>query len=56
VKPAFDVFIAPTKTHADIIVPRGGDNEVSGGKLIILQIFVNFWHLKKHFKGVLKAF
>jgi len=29
VKPSFDLFIAPTKTFADIIVPRGGDNEVN---------------------------
>ena len=29
VKPAFDVFIAPSMTHADIIVPRGGENEVA---------------------------
>ena len=35
VKPSFDVFIAPTKTHADIIVPRGGDNEVMGWKRVL---------------------
>jgi uridine kinase len=29
VKPAFDVFIAPSMVHADIIVPRGGENEVA---------------------------
>lgn len=29
VKPAFDYYIAPTKTHADIIVPRGGDNKIA---------------------------
>ena len=29
VKPAFDYYIAPTRVHADIIVPRGGDNEVA---------------------------
>ncbi len=29
VKPAFDYYIAPTMTHADIIVPRGGENEVA---------------------------
>ena len=28
VKPAFDHYIAPTMAHADIIVPRGGENEV----------------------------
>ena len=29
VKPAFDFYIAPTMSHADIIVPRGGENEVA---------------------------
>ncbi len=29
VKPAFDLFIAPSMVHADIIVPRGGENEVA---------------------------
>ncbi|MDO4710333.1 MAG: uridine kinase [Peptostreptococcaceae bacterium] len=29
VKPMFDRFIEPTKRHADIIVPRGGKNEVA---------------------------
>ena len=29
VKPAYDRFIAPTMTYADIIVPRGGENQVA---------------------------
>ena len=29
VKPAFDYYIAPSMQHADIIVPRGGENEVA---------------------------
>jgi uridine kinase len=29
VKPAFDYYIAPTMTFADIIVPRGGDNKIA---------------------------
>lgn len=29
VKPAFDNFILPTKRYADIIIPRGGDNEIA---------------------------
>jgi len=29
VKPSFDTFIHPTKRHADIVVPRGGDNIVA---------------------------
>lgn len=28
-KPAFDDFVLPTKKHADIIIPRGGDNHVA---------------------------
>ena len=28
-KPSFDTYIAPTKTHADIIIPRGVDNLVA---------------------------
>ncbi|CAG7835798.1 unnamed protein product [Allacma fusca] len=29
VKPSFDLYIAPQMAHADIIVPRGGDNNVA---------------------------
>lgn len=29
VKPAFYHYIAPSMVHADIIVPRGGENEVA---------------------------
>lgn len=29
VKPSFEHYIAPLMAHADIIVPRGGDNEVA---------------------------
>lgn len=29
VKPAYDYYIAPTMRHADIIIPRGGENEVA---------------------------
>ena len=29
VKPSFDYYIAPLTLHADIIVPRGGENEVA---------------------------
>ncbi|XP_006647152.1 uridine kinase-like protein 3 [Oryza brachyantha] len=29
VKPAFEDFILPTKKYADIIIPRGGDNDVA---------------------------
>lgn len=29
VKPSFEEFILPSKKHADIIIPRGADNEVA---------------------------
>lgn len=29
VKPSFDYYIAPTMSDADIIVPRGGDNQIA---------------------------
>jgi len=29
VKPSYCNYIAPTMAHADIIVPRGGDNKVA---------------------------
>jgi uridine kinase len=29
VKPAFEDFILPTKKYADVIIPRGGDNDVA---------------------------
>ncbi|XP_014664424.1 PREDICTED: uridine-cytidine kinase-like 1 isoform X2 [Priapulus caudatus] len=29
VKPAFEHYIAPSMAHADIIVPRGGENEIA---------------------------
>ncbi|KAJ7970741.1 Uridine kinase [Quillaja saponaria] len=29
VKPSFDDFVLPTKKYADIIIPRGGDNDVA---------------------------
>lgn len=29
VKPSFSHYIAPSMVHADIIVPRGGDNTVA---------------------------
>ena len=45
VKPAFDHYIAPSMTHADLIVPRGGENEVAI-KLIVqhVQVNINIWY------------
>ena len=39
VKPSFDYYIAPTMIHADLIVPRGGENEVAI-KLIVQHVQV----------------
>ena len=39
VKPAFDYYIAPSMVHADLIVPRGGENEVAI-KLIVQHVQV----------------
>ena len=39
VKPAYDRFIATTMTYADIIVPRGGENQV--GLLIEKNMRIN---------------
>lgn len=38
VKPAYSNYIAPTMAHADIIVPRGGDNKVA------IQLIVQHVH------------
>lgn len=29
VKPSFEEFILPSKKHADVIIPRGADNDVA---------------------------
>lgn len=34
VKPAFSHYIAPSMQHADIIVPRGGENTVAIGLIV----------------------
>ena len=28
-KPAFDDFVLPSKKYADVIIPRGGENDVA---------------------------
>lgn len=38
VKPSYCNYIAPTMAHADIIVPRGGDNKVA------IQLIVQHVH------------
>jgi uridine kinase len=42
VKPMHDLFVEPSKAHADLILPEGGQNRVA---LEVLQAFVTF-HLE----------
>ena len=53
VKPAFDYYIAPSMVHADLIVPRGGENEVAI-KLIVqhVQVKVNDFEITHKFNKV----
>jgi len=46
VKPAFDEFIAPTKRFADIIIPRGADNQVA------IDLLVEHIKRQLHARGV----
>lgn len=45
VKPAFDYYIAPTMTFADIIVPRGGDNRIA------IDLIVKHVHRELYTRG-----
>jgi uridine kinase len=47
VKPAFIHYIAPTMVHADIIVPRGGQNEVA------IELIVHHVHTQLQLVSVL---
>jgi uridine kinase len=29
VRPSYEQFVAPSKQHADVIVPRGGENQAA---------------------------
>jgi uridine kinase len=42
VKPMHDLFVEPSKAHADLILPEGGQNRIA---LEVLQAFVAF-HLE----------
>lgn len=46
VKPAFDHYIAPTMVHADLIVPRGGENQIA------LNLIVQHVHTQLVSRGV----
>ena len=55
VKPSYDDYCAPTKKYADIVVPRGAENDVAIN-LIICHIQVSglvktFVYYKFHFEG-----
>ncbi|XP_066250007.1 uridine-cytidine kinase-like 1 [Euwallacea similis] len=45
VQPSFNHYIAPLMTHADIIVPRGGENEVA------IQLIVQHVHTQLQLRG-----
>lgn len=45
VQPSFNHYIAPLMVHADIIVPRGGDNEVA------IQLIVQHVHTQLQLRG-----
>lgn len=46
VKPAFDHHIAPSMVHADLIVPRGGDNKVA------INVIVRHVHTQLQSRGL----
>jgi uridine kinase len=49
VKPMHDLFVEPTKQHADLIVPEGGSNSVA---LDVLSVYVKqFINLAAAFRG-----
>jgi uridine kinase len=46
VKPMFDFYIAPSMIHADLIVPRGGENQVA------IDLIVQHVHTQLQCKGL----
>ncbi|CAL5368317.1 unnamed protein product [Camellia sinensis] len=48
VKPSFDEFILPSKKHADIIIPRGADNDVAIDLIACnrVQLFSSSWIIR----------
>ncbi|KAI1295439.1 Uridine-cytidine kinase-like 1 [Halotydeus destructor] len=46
VKPSFDYYIAPSVIHADLIVPRGGENQVA------INLVVQHVHTQLQLRGV----
>lgn len=47
VQPSFNHYIAPSMIHADIIVPRGGENEVA------IQLIVQHVHTQLQLVNIL---
>lgn len=47
VKPSFDYYIAPSVTHADLIVPRGHDNSVA------INLIVQHVHMQLQLRGMM---
>ena len=45
VKSSFDYYIAPTVIHADLIVPRGGENQVA------INLIVQHVHTQLNLRG-----
>lgn len=54
VKPAFELFIEPTLQFADIVVPRGGSNEVAIN-LIAQHVYVQLEKRHINFRSLLKT-
>ncbi|CAA0820153.1 Uridine kinase-like protein 5 [Striga hermonthica] len=50
VKPSFEEFILPSKKHADVIIPRGADNDVALD-LIGLTLTLNAFQVVEHGLG-----
>jgi uridine kinase len=56
VKPSFEYYIAPTMPSADIIVPRGGDNEIAIDLIVkhvnreLYHVMINYYFKKTNFK------
>lgn len=46
VKPAFDYYIAPSVVHADLIVPRGGQNKIA------ISLIVQHVHTQLQLRGL----
>ena len=52
VKPSFEHYIEPTMTYADIIVPRGGENDVAIN-LIVLHVHTQLLAVSSQFLSIM---